>query len=156
MSPLLRSSCSTASSAARTSPPCPSSWSPGSSSPAPRWRSRRPPSSNEGDAHLHIREADAPLCEYEGARPLRSSPPGVARVLHVLRGAGGRFDAEIARDDVQRHVDSGGEAASRRDAPAVDEAKPAPELYVRELLGEVLEEVVVRGRRNALQEACAR
>ncbi len=25
----------------------------------------------EGDAHLHIRERDAHLCEYEGARPLR-------------------------------------------------------------------------------------
>src|SRR5688572_29260702 len=80
-----------------------------------------------------------------------SRPPGVARILHVLRGADGRFDPEVARDDVQRQVDAGSEPTGGRDAPAVHEAQAPPELDVGELLRKAVEEFVVRGRRNALQ-----
>jgi hypothetical protein len=43
----------------------------------------------------------------------------------------------------------------RRDAPARDEAQAAPELDVREFLREDFEEVMVRRRRDAFQEAPA-
>jgi hypothetical protein len=57
---------------------------------------------------------------------------------------------------VQREVDAGGEPARGRDAAAVDEAQAAPELDVRKLLGEAVEEVVVSRRGDTLQEASAR
>jgi hypothetical protein len=53
---------------------------------------------------------------------------------------------------MQRHVDSGREPAGRRDAPVVDEAQAAAQFDLREFLRERIPEVVMRRRRDAVQQ----
>ena len=62
---------------------------------------------------------------------------------------------KYSRHDVQRHVDAGRQAACGGDAAVVNETKAAAQLDLREFLGELIPELVMRRRGQAIEQPCA-
>src|SRR4030095_413947 len=83
---------------------------------------------------------------------VRSRLPARALVLHVVRRRLGDVPAEVALHHGESEVDPGREAARGGDPATLDEAQAAAHVDVGELLGEAVQEEVVRGGGAALQE----
>ncbi len=96
------------------------------------------------------------LARLQVDRVGRRIEPALALVLHLVRRLDRDVAAEVALDDVEREVHSGGEAAGARDRALVDETDAAPHMDVRELHGEGPVGGVVGRRGLAGEEAGAR
>ena len=98
------------------------------------------------------RRAARPQASAEGRLIAGTRAPAVAAIFHIFDHLLRDVAAVDAVDDMQCSVDAGGQPARGNEFPVVDVASVPDQFYLRELLLEGVEEIVVRRRGQTVEQ----